>query len=65
MEKFLYIIMVFLLFSACKKENGTEKKSHATPSKRTIIVYMAADNNLWDAALEDIEEMQHGLFMFS
>jgi hypothetical protein len=56
------LLFVLFVFVSCRKE---ENRLPQNSAKRTVIVYMAADNNLWDVALEDIEEMKKGLFMFS
>jgi hypothetical protein len=47
-----YITVILLLFISCNKDGVS------TPLKaeRTIIVYIAADNNLWDVAYVDLEE---------
>jgi hypothetical protein len=56
MRKELLLTTIILLFASCSKDEPPE------PFKieRTVIVYMAADNNLWDVALVDIEEMKRG-----
>jgi hypothetical protein len=40
---------------ACSKDHSVD-----TATVRTVIVYMAADNDLWADALVDVEEMQAG-----
>jgi hypothetical protein len=50
------IPIIILLFASCGKDEPPELINSA----RTIIVYMAADNDLWDVALVDIEEMRRG-----
>jgi hypothetical protein len=54
--RILWISIIFVVFVSCRKEETQEK----TPALRTVIVYMAADNNLWDVAYIDIEEMNQG-----
>jgi len=52
----LLIIGLFLLvFSACEKEESPENLS-----RRTIIVYMAADNDLSYDAFESLQQMKQG-----
>jgi len=56
------IPFLFLLhaFCACQKEEpGDETPATATVS-RTIIVYMAADNDLSEDALENLKQMEQG-----
>jgi cysteine peptidase C11 family protein len=50
---FLLLIIPVLLFSACSKKDEAEW---------TILVYMAADNGLNNAAEEDINEMERAIF---
>ena len=53
---FLYTLFAFLwLLSSCSKED--EKDALST---RTVIAYLAADNDLWEDALKSIEEMKAG-----
>ncbi|MDR0574016.1 MAG: hypothetical protein LBG96_08325 [Tannerella sp.] len=57
MRQLLYILIGCIAFTACSKDDGTEE----TPAiSRTIIVYMAADNDLSGDALIDLEEMKQG-----
>ncbi|MDR1582968.1 MAG: hypothetical protein LBS55_06880, partial [Prevotellaceae bacterium] len=51
------ILIILTVFVACRKNDETQEETHTL---RTIIVYMAADNDLWDVALVDIEEMKQG-----
>ncbi len=56
MKHFILYIILFpflLLFCSCSKED--EKDFQAT---RTVIAYLAADNDLWEDALRSIEEMK-------
>jgi len=52
--RYLFILFICFLFFGCSDE----------PNEKdwTILVYMAADNGLNNAALEDIEEMQSAMF---
>lgn len=53
MKHLLYTLVLLLLFSGCVKE-------HESTPTRTIIAYLAADNDLWEDALRSIEEMKTG-----
>jgi hypothetical protein len=55
MQKNILIILI-LLFASCSKNEIPE----LVKIERTIIAYMAADNDLWDVALVDLEEMKQG-----
>ncbi|MDR2425510.1 MAG: clostripain, partial [Prevotellaceae bacterium] len=57
MKKNFYILIIFYLFVSCEKENRTDEP---LPAFRTVIVYIAGDNDLSDDALNDIEEMKRG-----
>ncbi|MDR3245036.1 MAG: peptidase C11, partial [Prevotellaceae bacterium] len=50
------ILLLLLVFAACHRDEIPE----IVPSERTIIIYMAADNDLSADAYEDIEEMKEG-----
>jgi len=50
---FLYPTLILLLFSCSKYEDPQ-------PPTRTVIAYLAADNDLWADALRSIEEMKSG-----
>ena len=50
------VILCFALFISCSKDDINNH--HLT--ERTIIIYMAADNDLTEDAYTDIEEMQNG-----
>jgi hypothetical protein len=52
----LWISIIFAVFASCSKDEVSE----FVKIERTIIVYMAADNDLWDVALVDLEEMKQG-----
>jgi hypothetical protein len=53
MKYFFFYIPLFLLLPCCDK-HGDE------PALRTVIAYIAADNDLSADALDDVEEMQRG-----
>ena len=52
------LLLCFLLvcLTACSKDDSVER----APAVRTVIAYMAADNDMWLDALADVEEMQAG-----
>ena len=52
----LYFTLFLILFASCNKDDDTND----VPSHRTIIVYMAADNDLSEDAWDNISEMQTG-----
>ena len=55
-----YLLPLFLftlLLASCDKENGADP----LPYKRTVLVYLAADNNLSSFALQDLAEMKEGM----
>jgi hypothetical protein len=56
MQKSTLATIIILLFASCNKDEVPEP----VKIERTVIVYMAADNDLWDVALVDIEEMKQG-----
>lgn len=47
----LYVVFLLLM-------SGCDKPDHDDRVNRTVLVYMAADNNLWDNALRNIEQMK-------
>lgn len=47
------------LFTSCHKDEPTPQEP-TTPSERTILIYMVADNNLDSYAYADIQEMLSG-----
>ena len=57
MKHFLISITLLLLFTSCHKDQSDSKP---TTSQRTVMAYMAADNNLSTFAVEDIWEMEDG-----
>lgn len=52
----LFLIVYTLISSSCDRS----ELPYSELSKKTIIVYMAADNDLSDDAIADIEEMKQG-----
>jgi hypothetical protein len=54
--RYLLIFTASLSFISC----GKDEVSEPVMEERTVIAYMAADNNLWDVAYTDIEEMRNG-----
>lgn len=58
MKKLIILLCGLLALSACKDDND-EPTPDNTP-KRTVIVYMAADNNLTNYAEYDLQEMLTG-----
>ena len=57
MKKILMMIASTLLFAACTSEEG----EYWQPAKRTVMVYMAAENSLSGSAQADINEMIRGV----
>ncbi len=55
MKKYLPLLFLLTFFS-CEKDN----ELFITPAEKTIIVYMAADNDLANDALLNIRQMQRG-----
>jgi len=51
----LYIILLLLAFGACEKEESPENLA-----RRTIIAYVAADNDLSYDAYESLQQMEQG-----
>ena len=51
-----YSLILIILFHACNKDEVLEK----VLNKRTVIIYMAADNNLSDDAYANLEEIKQG-----
>lgn len=58
MKKTFYTL-IFMLLLACNRDKDKESED-TIPAFRTVIVYMAADNDLSSDALADIEEMKAG-----
>ena len=55
------LLLLSLLLTSCHKEDEPQ----TTPYKRTVLVYLAADNNLSSFALEDLAEMKEGMAQVS
>jgi hypothetical protein len=49
------ITIITLLFASCSKDEVPEPEPEPVKVNRTVIAYMAADNNLWDVVYVDIE----------
>lgn len=59
MKKLLIAFLTIVAFSACDKDDpGTEEENIA---QRTVLIYMAAQNNLNSYAHNDLEEIQQGI----
>lgn len=56
MKYFWAIICIFTILSACKDKNDNTVEE----AKRTVIIYMSAENNLSSYADSDINEIQKG-----
>jgi hypothetical protein len=54
MRKNVLIAVIVLLFASCSKDEVPEP----VRTERTVIAYIAADNDLWDVACTDIKEMK-------
>ncbi|MDR1097421.1 MAG: hypothetical protein LBL57_04750 [Tannerella sp.] len=54
MKAFIFVVLIFTV--SCQKDDDPG----LLPVNRTVIVYMAADNDLSGDALVDLEEMQRG-----
>ena len=59
MKHLLTIISLFLLFTSCSKDDDSPS-TPPEPARRTVIVYMAGENNLSSYMQSDINEMQTG-----
>lgn len=55
------LLLLSLLLTSCHKDDEPQ----TTPYKRTVLVYLAADNNLSSFALEDLAEMKEGMAQVS
>ncbi|WP_298074397.1 clostripain-related cysteine peptidase [uncultured Bacteroides sp.] len=59
---FLFPIVLFpFLLTSCHKDDEPE----TIPYRRTVLVYLAADNNLSSFALNDLKEMKEGMAQVS
>ncbi|GHU84908.1 hypothetical protein FACS189415_8220 [Bacteroidia bacterium] len=61
MRKFLLIVSSLLIITSCTEDENLAQESVS----RTLIVYLAADNDLSADALDDIDEMKQGFSYFS
>ena len=57
MKYFVTIIAILALLTSCGKDDDKGGGNTYTPGRRTIIVYMAGENNLSSFAQDDINEM--------
>lgn len=55
------LLLLSLLLTSCHKDDEPQTTSY----KRTVLVYLAADNNLSSFALEDLAEMKEGMAQVS
>lgn len=59
-KKILFVFASILLFAACTNDDGDDGEV-IQPAKRTVIVYMAAENSLSGNVQTDINEMIQGV----
>ena len=57
MKHFLISISLLLILTACEKEHTNTPPQ---PSQRTVMAYIAGDNNLSSLSVDDIWEMENG-----
>ena len=55
------LLLLSLLLTSCHKDDEPQ----TTPYRQTVLVYLAADNNLSSFALEDLAEMKEGMAQVS
>ena len=55
------LLLLSLLLTSCHKDDEPQ----TTPYKRTVLVYLAADNDLSSFALKDLAEMKEGMAQVS
>ena len=60
MKHFLIIFAAVLALTACQSDETDESSDYILPARRTVIVYMSAENNLTSYAQNDINEMIKG-----
>lgn len=69
MKKFLYAITIFLALSACSKKDDPEPTPEppVTVDQRTVLVYMAGENNLGTQAYlaADYDELLEGSYLLN
>jgi hypothetical protein len=56
MKQIFYTLIIFIFLTACNRDDTPV----VIPADRTVIAYMAADNDMSLDALDDIEEMKQG-----
>ena len=65
MKKMLMMVaiamMTTVVLTSCEKDDDSDDWEPSLPSQRTVMVYMAAKNNLAIAANNDISEMEEGM----
>ena len=65
MKKMLMMVaiamMTTVVLTSCEKDDDSDDWEPSLPSQRTVMVYMAAKNNLAIAASNDISEMEEGM----
>ncbi len=59
MKHLLTIISLFILFTACSKDDDSYE-APPEPARRTVIVYMSGDNDLTSYVQSDLSEMKTG-----
>lgn len=58
MKKYIILLVTALLFGACDNDDDNDDDSGV--AERTVLVYMAADNNLSKFADQDLKELKEG-----
>ena len=57
---YFYNALCIILLASCSLYDNTKGNTDETKARRTVIVYMVADNNLSEYAWDKIKEMQSG-----
>ncbi len=60
MKNWWTLILAVVLLTACSSDDTTDSPTPAEPARRTVIVYMSAENDLNGFCEEDIQEMLNG-----
>ena len=60
MNKIIIVLLGIALFCSCDKKDDPEPTPEPVVSGQTVLVYMAAENNLNSFAKSDLEEMKEG-----
>jgi len=60
MKHFFIIFAAILALTACQSDGTDEPSDYVLPARRTVIVYMSAENNLNSFAQYDINELIKG-----